>query len=196
MLDPGVVEVGVVVFEDPVGIPEEYTEVPVGVLGEIPDVGAVELADPIGTTDGEPEMVSADLGDPFVEITGRVLMVDGVDIDDPLGVFEVELETTAVALEEVEKPRGALEAGAVELMETTGGPEDTAAPKVVGEPEKVLDIGRGDLRTTLFEGEGIVAVLLGDNEMLVLDGAVPLKAGTIVAFASEGRTVTVVVVVS
>lgn len=196
MLDPDVVEVGVVVLEDPVGIPEEETDIAVAAPEEIPDVGVVELVDPIGTTAGEPEMVSADLGAPFVGKTGRVMVVDGVEFGDPPGVLEAELKMTAVALEEVETPGGALEAGAVELMETTGGPEETAAPKVAEEPEEVLGIGRGDLRATLFEGEGIVAVLLGDNGMLVLDGAVPLEAGTVVAFTGEGRIVTVVVVVS
>ena len=41
-----------------------------------------------------------------------------------------------------------------------------------------------------------MAVLLGDSGVLVLDGVVPLKAGTIVTFTGESRLVTVVVVVS
>lgn len=45
----------------------------------------------------------------------------------------------------------------------------------------------------LFEGKGIVAVLLGDNGTLVLDGAMPLEAGIVVPFTSEW-SVTVVVI--
>ena len=47
-------EVGVVIFEDLVGIPEEEPERPVGAPEEIPDVGVVELTGPLGGTDVEP----------------------------------------------------------------------------------------------------------------------------------------------
>ncbi|CAF9909729.1 MAG: hypothetical protein ALECFALPRED_005983 [Alectoria fallacina] len=196
VLDPGEVEVGVVMLEDPVGMPKEETESPVRVPEETPEVGAVELVGPIGAIVWEPEMDGADLGGPFVGTTGGVLAVAGADVGDSLGVFETELEETAVALEEIKAPRGALDAGAVELMETTEGPGEKAVPKVVEEAEEALKMGRGDLRTTLFVGEGIVAVLLGDNGTLVLGGVVPLEAGTVVAFTDEGSTITVVVVVS
>lgn len=196
MLDPGEVEVGVVMFEEKVGMPEEETESPVGAPEDIRSVGAVELADPIGATDGEPEIVGACLGGALVGTTGGVLAVDGIEVDDSLRAFEAELEITVVALKTVEAPREALDAGAVELMETKGGPEEIAAGKVVVEVEDALEIGRGDLRTALFEGEGIVAVLLGDNGTLLLEGAMPLEAGTVVAFTREGSTVIVVVVVS
>lgn len=38
-----------------------------------------------------------------------------------------------------------------------------------------------------------MAVLLGDNGVLLIDGAMPLEPGTVVPLAPEGRTVTVVV---
>ena len=136
-LDPGNVELGFVMFKVPEGMPEEETESPVGVLEETPDTGTVELVGPIETTDEEPEMVGPDLGGPVDGTTDRVLAVDGVEVDDPLEAFEAELELATVALEEVEGPRGALEAGAV-LMEITGELEETAVPRVM------LEVGRGD----------------------------------------------------
>ena len=162
MLEPGEVEVDVALFEGP---------------------GWVV------TTDEEPERVRADLGDPLVE-TGGVLAVDGVEVEDPLGAVEAELEMTAVALEEVVAPEYPLEPRAVEL--TTGGPEETVVPKVIGETEE-LEIGRDDWRITLLEAEGIVAVLRWGKETLMLGGAIPLEVGTVVAI-TEGRTVTVVVI--
>lgn len=106
---------------------------------------------------------------------GGVLAVDGAIVDDPLGPFEAELEGEVA-------PGRALEAGAVELA-TVG-------------PEEEIEIGKGDLRITLFEGEGIVAVLLEDKGTLVLGVAVPLEAGTVVAFTTKGCTVSVVVICS
>lgn len=144
------------------------------------------MADPIRTADGELEMAGADLGGPLIEKTGEPVAADSVEFDDPPGAFEAELETTAVALGVI-LAEGMLEAEAVELTETTGGPEETAVPEVEGEPEEAL-------RTALLEGEGLVAVLLGDNGTLVLVGAVPLEADIVVAFAGEASTVTVVVV--
>ena len=120
VLDPGDVEVGVVLFKELVEMLEKETESPVGTPEETPDVGLVELVGPIGTTDMEPEMVGADLGGPFVGTTSEVIAVDGTEVDDPPEGFEVKLELTAVALEEVEVLRGALELGAVEMIEITG----------------------------------------------------------------------------
>lgn len=137
------VEVGVVMVEDPVAMPNEEIESPVRIPEETPDVGTVEFAGPTGNPDGELEMTGAVLGGPLVG-TGEVVGVDGMKLDDLLGVFEAELETTAVALEGVETPGRVLETGAVELMETTGGPEETAVPEVVREPEEALEIGRDD----------------------------------------------------
>ena len=77
VLDPGAVEVGVVTFEDPVGLPEEDTERPVGTPEEAPCVGVVEFAGPVGTDiDGEPEPVGTDLEGPVVGTIGGVLTVD------------------------------------------------------------------------------------------------------------------------
>ena len=107
MLDP----VGVVMFEDPVGVPEKEAESPGGV---------VELVGP-EKTDVDPEFVGPDLGGPLIEGAGGVLAIDCVEV-----------------VEEVELLRGELEAGAVELMEITGEPEETAVPKVK------LEVGRVD----------------------------------------------------
>ena len=128
-------------------------------------------------------MAGADLGGPLIGNTGAAVAADSVEFDDPPGAFVAEVEKTAVALGVI-LAEGMLEAEAVELTETTGGPEETAVPEVEEEA----------LRTTLLKGEGLVAALLGDNGTLVLVGAVPLEADTVVAFAGEGRTVTVVVV--
>ncbi|KAL9068079.1 MAG: hypothetical protein Q9161_006432 [Pseudevernia consocians] len=159
-----------VLFEETLGSPDE-------------DVGIEELADPIETADGELGMAGADLGGPLIGNTGGAVAADSVEFDDPPGAFVAEVKKTAVALGVI-LAEGMLEAEAVELTETTGGPEETAVPEVEEEA----------LRTTLLEGEGLVAALLGDNGTLVLVGAVPLEADTVVAFAGEGRTVTVVVV--
>ena len=79
MLDPGAVEVGVVIFEDPVGLPEEE-EGPVKTPEETPCVDAVEFAGPVGTdTDGEPEPGGTDLEGPVVGTMGEVLTVDVVE---------------------------------------------------------------------------------------------------------------------
>lgn len=85
-----------------------------------------------------PELVGPDLGGPLIGGAGGVLAIDGVKVDAPLEALGAELGLTAVALEEVELLRGALEAGAVELMEITGEPEETAVPKVK------LEVGRVD----------------------------------------------------
>lgn len=192
VLDPVEVEVGVVMFEEPVEIFEEETDIPGGASEETTEVGVVELVDSLGATDGEPEVIGAGIRDPLVGTIGGVLVVDRVEVESSLTALEAELETTAVALEETGGPSEMLETGAVELIETIGGPEEIAVPKVVGEPEKALEIGRGDLKATLFEGEEIVAVML---EILVLDGPMTLEAGTVVAFAREGSTATVVVII-
>lgn len=193
MLDTVEAGVGVVMFEDPVGTPDGEMDNIVVILKETPDVGVVELADPLGTPDGELELVGADLRT-LVRTSGEVVAMDGVELDDPLRAFETELEMTAVALEGVETPGGVLEAGLVALTETTGAPEETTVPKVVGEAEEVLEIGGIDRGTALFEGEAIVAVALGANETLVLVGAEPLRDDTVVAFTGEGSAVTVVVI--
>ena len=192
VLDPVEVEVGVVMFEGPVEIFKGETEIPGGAPEETTEVGVVELVDSLGATDGEPEVIGADVRDPLVGIIGGVLMVEGVEVESSLTALEAELETTAVALEETGGPSELLETGAVELIETIGEPEEIAVPKVVEEPEKALEIGRGDFKATLFEGEEIVAVML---EMLVLDEPMTLEAGTVVAFAREGSTATVVVII-
>ena len=181
VLDAGEVEVGVL-LEDPVGMLEEDTDSPVEVL--IPDVGAVELTEPIGTAGEELGMVGADLGGP--DRLGRGLVVD-VEIDGAPGAVEVKIEVTTATLEEVE---------AVELMEATGGPEETALPKVLEEPEEAVEVGRGDVRPTLFEGEAIVIVLLGDSGTLMLDVTILPETVTVVKFAREGTTVSVVVILS
>ena len=136
-LGPGNVELGLVMFKVPEGMPEVETECPVGVLEGTPDTGTVALVGPIGTTDEEPEMVGPDLGGSVDGTTDRVLAVDGVEVDDPLEPFEAELELATVPLEEVEEPRGTLEVGAV-LMEITGELDETAVPRLM------LEVGRGD----------------------------------------------------
>lgn len=196
VLETDEVEVGVVMFEDPVAMPDEKTENPVEAPEETPGVGTVELAGPIGITDGEPKTIGADLGGPLIGMTGGAVAVNDVKLVDPPGAFEAELETTAVALEGEEIPGETLEAGAVELIETTGAPEEPTVPEVVAEPGDALEIGRGDLRIALIEGKGTVAVLLGDNGTTVLDGAMPLGVGTVVAFTGEGSIINVVVRIS
>lgn len=111
------VEVGVVMFEGPMGIPEEETNGPVEIPEETPDVGVVGLVNPIGTTDGELEMVGTDLGI-LVRTTSGMVAVDAVE--------------------------GLLETGVVALIEATGEPEETAIPKVVGEAEEALEMGKID----------------------------------------------------
>ena len=120
-----------------------------------PDVGVVELVFPV---DVEPEVVDPVRGSPVIELAGRVLAVDGVEVDGPLEALEAELELTVVALEEV--LRGVLEVEAEELMEITGRLEETAVPKFKLEVEE----------------DRIVAVLLEDSETLV---AIPLEAGAV-----------------
>ena len=120
VLDPGDVEVGVMLFKKLVEMLEKETGSPVEAPEETPDVGLVEFVGPIETNDVEPEIIGADLGGPLVGTTGEVIAIDGIEVDDPLEVFEVELELTAVALEEVEVLRGALEIGAVEMIEIIG----------------------------------------------------------------------------
>ena len=102
-----------------------------------------------------------------------MLADDGVEVGDPLGALEALLEETL---------RGVPEAETVELTETTGLAEEAVAEV---EPE----IERVDASSALLEEVRIVAVLLGDTEMLVLDGAVPL----VEALTPEVRTVIVVV---
>lgn len=67
VLDPGDVEVGVVIFTDPVGILETETETPVGAPDGVPDVGTVELVVSIGTTDVEPEFDGPELRGPVTD---------------------------------------------------------------------------------------------------------------------------------
>ena len=145
--------------DDPLGALETELETMLEDLGrprETLDVGAVELIEikrgpeeivgPRGIRKPEEVlMVGVELEDPLVETNGEVLTVDGVEVDDPLGAFEAGLVTIAATLEELERLRETLEAGAVELMEITGGPEGTAGPTIVKEPEEVLEIGRGAL---------------------------------------------------
>lgn len=252
VLDAVEVQIGVTIFEDPLEMLDEMTEGPVRTFEETPDVGVVELADPLKTTDGELKIAGPVRGGPLVGTIGEGVAVDVVELvaslgacetefgkiavvlggleelggaleagaveltettgpeetavprvlgepEEPLevergevGACETELETIAVVLDGLEEPGEALEAGAVELTETTE-PEEIAVPKVPGVPEEPLEVERGEVRTALFDGEGVVAVVLEDNGLLLLVGAVPLEVDMIVAFAGEVRTVAVVV---
>lgn len=122
--------VGAGTFEDLVRVPEKEVESPGGAPEETLDVGVVELEGP-EDTDVDPELVGPDLGGPVIGGAGGELAIDGVEVDAPLEALDAELGLTAVALEEVELLR-------VELMEITGGPEETAVPKVK------LEVGRVD----------------------------------------------------
>lgn len=158
---------------------------------EEPEEGIVELTDGIGAIDGGLEMVRPDCGDPLVGISDEMLTVDVVRLNDPLGALEVELELSVVAIKGVELEE-ALEAGAVVFTETKGL-EESAVPEVVGELEEPLEVDWGDVRTTLLKDEGIVAVLFGDNRMVVLVGMAPLEADIVRAFTSEGSRPGVIV---
>ena len=80
------VEVGVVMFEDPVATADEDAESPVGTPEETPDVDKVEFADMI-------------LGGPLGGLNGGVVNVDDAELDDPPRV-PVELIETAAEPEE------------------------------------------------------------------------------------------------
>ena len=144
--DPlGAFEAGLVTMIENLERPRETLDVRAVELIEIKR-GPEEIVGPRGIRKPEEVlMVGVELEDPLVETNGEVLTVDGVEVDDPLGAFEAGLVTIAATLEELERLRETLEAGAVELMEITGGPEDTAGPTIVKEPEEVLEIGRGAL---------------------------------------------------
>ena len=190
VLDAVEVQICVTLFEDPLEMLDEMTEGPVRTFEETPDVGVVELADPLKTRDGELKIAGPVRGGPLVGTIGEGVAVDVVERVASLGACETEFGKIAVVLGGLKEPGGALEAGAVELTETTEL-EEIAVPKVPGVPEEPLEVERGEVRTALFDGEGVVAVVLEDNGLLV--GAVPLEVDTIVAFAGEVRTVAVVV---
>ena len=80
------VEVGVVIFEDPVATADEDAESPVGTPEETPDVDKVEFADTI-------------LGGPLGGLNGGVVNVDDAELDDPPRV-PVELIENAAEPEE------------------------------------------------------------------------------------------------
>ena len=111
MLDE--VEVGVVMFEDPVAMANEDAESPVGILEENPDIDKVEFADTIDVADGELKIDGAVLIGALGEMNGGVVKEDDAELDDPPRV-------------------------PVELIETAAEPEETVTVEVVGEPETVL----------------------------------------------------------
>lgn len=132
----------------------------------------MELTGELGT-DG------ANLGGPVLEIICELLAVKGAEVDGPPAAFETEIDVTAVALEEAREPRGAPEVEAVELMETTGRPEETAVPKisvetaapeVLGETAVPEVLGEMDVPNVLVEtavpevlGETPVPKVLGET---------------------------------
>ena len=146
------VEVGVVMFDDPLATADEDVESPVGTPEETPGVDKVEFADTIGIADGELEIDGAVLGGSLGVIIGDGVKGDDAELDEPPTVFEAELEITAVTVEDVDMTGVPLEAGAVELIETAAEPEETVNIEVIGEPETVL-------RTV----KELVVVLLGGN---------------------------------
>ena len=96
------------------------------------------------------------------------------EAEGPVETFEDIPDIGIVKLEDALGPDEALEAVAVVLTDTIGL-EETAVPEVVGELEKPLEVGRGDVG------------------MLVVVGLGLLEAGTVVALTGEGSTVAVVV---
>lgn len=76
------VEVGVVIFEDPVAMADEDAESPVGTPEETPDVDKVEFADTI-------------FGGPLGGLNGGGVNVDDVELDDPPRIPVELIETAA-----------------------------------------------------------------------------------------------------
>ena len=107
------VEVGVVMFEDPVAMADEDAESPVVTPEENPEIDKVEFAGAIDVADGELNIDGAVLIGALGEINGGVVKEDGAELDGPPGV-------------------------PVELIETAAEPEETVIIEVVGEPETVL----------------------------------------------------------
>lgn len=147
--------------------------------GKPDDTGGadVTLVLPLGIPDGVvwDEIVGNPDGLEPVNPAGELLlalMVESPDGADPVGKLVDELFN--VLEKKTEGPVEALgespDVGVVELI----GPIETTDK----EPEMI----------------GTMAVLLGNNETLMLDDATTLDAGTVGAFTCEAGTVTVVVV--
>ena len=187
VLDMVELEIGVEMFEDSVGTPDEETEGPVvtfeatpdvgvvelplplgapdgGAVGTFvgnPDVGVVELGVPLGATDGDPEGMleeTPDVG--IVELPVSLGATDG----DPEGMLE---ETPDVGIVELPVPLGATDGDPEGMLEETPDVGIVELPVPLGATDEELEMIAPDRAGSFVIISGkVLEVVVGLNDPL------------------------------